>query len=456
MNILVGIQKSRITTDNPKLLNALQRLYTFRVPGASYTSAYRRRGWDGKKKFISDAGVFRSGLLIKILKHLSKIDCTPDIEFNPPLPKTPSLKAFTNIKYYDYQKDLISRALLLRRATITAPTGSGKTLIMAGLIKSLKEKKMIILFNTKQLLKQTYDFLKDICKIDNLGLCFGEGYIYGDIMLCTVQSIEKVLDTHLTQAEVLMVDECHEFCSGKKTLAAIEAFPKAAWRFGFTATVPSEPIKRHSLEGALGGVIQSVSTKELVEKGKLTKPIIQIIKRDYLADGEDERLSYLDVYDKYIVFNKERNSKIKDIVKEILNGTESARILILTKSLDHGRALDDSFAGLQSEFLEGACSVGERYQSISRFRNHGEGSILIGTRILQTGINIEEITHFINARGMKSEIATIQALGRALRVSDNKDKVYIYDFIDKEKYLSQHSRERVKHYKKEGHEVITT
>ena len=453
MKILVGIQKSRITTDNPKLLNALQRLYTFRVPGASYTSAYRRRGWDGKKKFISDAGVFRSGLLIKILKHLSKIDCTPDIEFNPPLPKTPSLKAFTNIKYYDYQKDLISRALLLRRATITAPTGSGKTLIMAGLIKSLKEKKMIILFNTKQLLKQTYDFLKDICKIDNLGLCFGEGYIYGDIMLCTVQSIEKVLDTHLTQAEVLMVDECHEFCSGKKTLAAIEAFPKAAWRFGFTATVPSEPIKRHSLEGALGSVIQSVSTKELVEKGKLTKPIIQIIKRDYLADGEDERLSYLDVYDKYIVFNKERNSKIKDIVKEILNGTESARILILTKSLDHGRALDDSFAGLQSEFLEGACSVGERYQSISRFRNHGEGSILIGTRILQTGINIEEITHFINARGMKSEIATIQALGRALRVSDNKDEVYVYDFKDKEKYLASHSRERIKHYKKEGHEV---
>jgi len=324
---------------------------------------------------------------------------------------------------------------------------------MAGLVKSLKDKKMIILFNTKQLLKQTYDFLKDVCKIKNIGLCFGEGYIYGDIMLCTVQSIEKVLDTHLTQAEVLMVDECHEFCSGKKTLAAIEAFPKAAWRYGFTATVPSEPIKRHSLEGALGSVIQSVSTKELVEKGKLTKPIINIIEREYEAEGEDENLSYLDVYDKYIVSNKERNEKIKETVKEILNGTERPRILILTKSLDHGRTLDNSFAGLQSEFLEGACSVGERYESISRFRNHGEGSILIGTRILQTGINIEEITHFINARGMRSEIATIQALGRALRVSDNKDEVYVYDFMDKEKYLSKHSRERIAHYKKEGHEV---
>ena len=453
MKIQVGIQKSRIYTDNPKLMKALQKLYTFRVPGATYTTAYRSRSWDGKKRFISQSGVFRSGLLIKMLAHLKKIECIPEITFDPPKSRTPSIATFANLKYYDYQQSLIEKAILLRRATITAPTGSGKTLIMAGLIKSLGQRKMVILFNTKQLLKQTYDFLKDICKIENLGLCFGEGYIQGDIMLSTVQSIGKILDTHLNEAEVLMVDECHEFCSGKNTLAAIESFPNAAWRYGFTATVPSEPIKRYSLEGALGSVLQSVNTKELVKKGKLTKPIIQIIEREYEAEGEDEQLSYLSVYDKYIVYNEGRNKKIKEKVKEILYETAAPRILILTKSLEHGRGLAKSFAGQQCEFLDGAKSVGERYESISRFRNHGTGAILIGTRILQTGINIEEITHFINARGMKSEIATIQALGRALRISSNKNEVYVYDFLDKEKYLSKHSRERINHYKKEGHEV---
>ena len=54
---------------------------------------------------------------------------------------------------------------------------------------------------------------------------------------------------------------------------------------------------------------------------------------------------------------------------------------------------------------------------------------------------------------MKSEIATIQALGRALRRHDSKEKVYIYDFLDKEKYLKEHSQARKKHYKKEGHEI---
>jgi superfamily II DNA or RNA helicase len=133
---------------------------------------------------------------------------------------------------------------------------------------------------------------------------------------------------------------------------------------------------------------------------------------------------------------------------------KTARILILTKSLDHGRTLENLCGG-QCEFLEGANSIQERYKAISRFRRCSESSILIGTKILQTGVNIEEITHFINARGMKSEIATLQALGRALRKHETKDKVYVYDFLDQEKYLFDHSTERVDHYKNEGHEVYT-
>lgn len=131
---------------------------------------------------------------------------------------------------------------------IKAPTAAGKTLIMAGLVKALKGRKMILLFNAKQLLTQTYDFLKSL-GIKDLGLCFSEGYINGEIMLCTVQSIEKVLDTHL-DSEVLMVDECHEFSNGKTTVAAIQSFPQANYRFGFTATPPSQKISKYNLEGA--------------------------------------------------------------------------------------------------------------------------------------------------------------------------------------------------------------
>ena len=454
MNIVVNTLNSRIETDNPEILDALYSLYSEKAPGYQYSPAYKRRQWDGNVHFVARNGTFRTGLLYRILEDLKKIDCEPKVlyeqsEFSQKYDKNYEIG---NFSYYDYQKELIDIGLRDMRGIIKSPTGSGKTLIMAGLVKALAGRKMVLLFNAKQLLTQSYDFLTKDCGMDNIGLCYGEGYIYGDIMLCTVQSIERILDTHLEEAEVLMVDECHEFANGKTTLAALRSFPKALYRIGFTATPPSDTIPKLNLEGSLGPVWSVVNTSGLIDAGKLTKPIIQLIDRPYTASGMDEDMTYLEAYDEYIVYNEERNNTIKEIVDDIRKQNKHARILVLTKSLDHGRTLENLLGGA-CEFLEGANSIGERYNAISRFRGCRNSSILIGTKILQTGVNIEEITHFINARGMKSEIATLQALGRALRLHDSKEKVFVYDFLDKEKYLSGHSLARKRHYKKEGHEV---
>jgi len=453
MKLKIGNLKSKIETDNPDLLKVLYNRYSFKVPGSEYSARYKKHHWDGKKHFISNSGFFRTGLLSKILNDLKQIDCVPDLEYIDPIKEiTPNGFDIAKFKYYNFQDEFIRKAISGMRGVIKSPTGSGKTLIMAGLVKALHGRKMVILFNAKQLLKQTYEFLQD-CGISDLGVCFGEGFIEGDIMLSTVQSIDKIADSHVRHAEVLLVDECHEFAKGRRNLSVIESFPKAQYRIGFTATPPSDQISKLQLEGALGPVWNIVETADLIEEGKLTKPVIQLINRSYNASGQDEGMSYSEVYDNYIVYNDLRNKIIREVVDDIKNKNKRARILILTKSLDHGRTLENLLEG-QCEFLEGDNSIGERYKAISRFRRCRDSSILIGTKILQTGVNIEEITHFINARGMKSEIATLQALGRALRKSKNKQKVYVYDFMDKEKYLYEHALERKNHYENEGHDVI--
>ena len=454
MEIKVSTLKSQLITDNPDLLKALRELYSFRITGSEYSPAYKRGGWDGKQHFITNTGKFPNGLLSRVLADLKKIQCTPDIKY---IDKQAAIKEksskLPSFDYYDYQKELIESSLKKKRGVVKSPTGSGKTLIMAGIVQALKGRKMTILFNAKQLLTQTYDFLTKDCNMDNVGICYGEGFVYGDIMLCTIQSLEKILDTHLKQSEVLLVDECHEFSKGRTTLAAINSFPKAVYRLGFTATTPSEKIPKYNLEGAFGPVIEVASTADLVEKGKLTRPIIQLVDRPYTCSGLDENMSYEEVYDTYIVNNTARNDIIKNIVYEITK-KQSARILVLTKSLAHGRILEELLKGfVRCSFIEGANSIGERYKAISEFRGEPSASVIIGTRVLQTGVNIKEITHLINARGLKGEIATLQALGRALRKFEGKDNAYIYDFLDKEKYLKNHANERKKHYKKEGHEV---
>ena len=183
-----------------------QSLYFIRHSWSGLGQSFTPTRWKNNETYKIKLGDYKEKLTNTII---SKQDYKAVIErFDSPntlFYLDPPYEIAITKKYYEYQKDLISKALLLGRATITAPKGSGKTLIMAGLVKSLKNKKMVILFNTKQLLKQTYDFLKDVCKIDNLGLCFGEGYIYGDIMLCTVQSIEKILDTHLILLSIFVI-----------------------------------------------------------------------------------------------------------------------------------------------------------------------------------------------------------------------------------------------------------
>lgn len=452
MKITVKNTSAKIETDNPQLLDALYKLYTFKIPGSEYSTSYRSHHWDGNKHFITKTGSFKSGLLPRILKDLEKINCKPEVIYLQEDQKKLNDYIVPSYKFYDYQEELIKTSLASKRAVIKSPTGSGKTLILAGLIQALHPRKMVILFNSKQLLTQTYEFLKNEIGFTDLGVCFGEGYINGNIMLCTVQSIEKILDTHLESAEVLFVDECHEFSKGKNSVAAIESFPSATFRFGLTATPPSDDIRLYTLEGALGPIIQVVDTNTLVEEGHLSKPIIQLINRKYEASGIDTDMTYREVYDAYIVNNESRNEMIVTIVENIKETKPDAKILILTKSLEHGRFLENKIK--DSQFLEGADDIASRYRTINKFRSTKKASILIGTNILQTGVNIKEITHFINARGLMSEIATLQALGRALRKHEKKDKVYIYDFMDKEKYLVKHSKKRKKYYEDEGHEVV--
>ena len=134
-----------------------------------------------------------------------------------------------------------------------------------------------------------------------------------------------------------------------------------------------------------------METAGLVESGKLTKPIIQLIDRPYTASGADEDMSYLEAYDEYIVYNEDRNNIIKDVVNEIRKNNKQSRILILTKSLDHGRTLEELLGDGPVQFLQGENSLGDRYQSIAKFLGHKESSVLIGTKILQTGIPLSAI-----------------------------------------------------------------
>ena len=442
-----------LETDNPKIIEALRTKYSFSVPGYQYSPAYRSRRWDGKKRYFASNGKFRTGLLTRVLKDLELIGVnTKDIvDYKVPENysdvKSVAVKKF---KYRDYQEDAILHCLKHKRIIVDSPTGSGKTLIMAGIIASLQSEDpdmhMTILFREKGILKQTYEFFQE-CGIKELGINSGEGYEHGRIMLSTVQSIERIIDSHLNTSKVLMVDEAHQFCKGETTIAAVESFPNALYRLAFTATPPREGAKdinaRMVLEGAFGDVYTTRTADELIKDGTLAKPIIQIIDNPAPSSIESN-LSYLEIYEKYVVNSKARNDIIKKVITKVYASKENAKVLILVKNLQHIDNLKKLIPNCYT--IEGKDNIGSRYDIIQEFITDTKPATIIGTNVMQTGISIDEISHMVNARGLAGEVPTIQGLGRGTRKAKGKTKVFLYDFYDHIKYLEAHSKQRIKHY----------
>jgi len=456
MKIVVGNLTSTLETDNPKIISALREKYAFPVPGHEYAQSYRNRRWDGKKRYFGANGKFRTGLLTRIVKDLEEIGAT-DIEWeNRPEQEEPFIPPVGNFEYREYQERAIYRCLKKRRAIIDSPTGSGKTLIMAGCIASLQHGRDItgvVLFREKGILNQTYEFFKK-CGIRDLGYNSGEGYVPGKIMLSTVQSIERIIDTHLQETELLMVDEAHQFCRGETTVAAVESFPNASYRLAFTATPPREKAKdinaRMVLEGAFGPVYTTRTAEDLIKDGALAKPIIQIVDNTPVSSVAND-LSYLEIYDEYVVNCDIRNDKIKEIVSKICKSNPDAKILILVKNLQHIENLQSRISNCYT--IEGKDDIDSRYDIINKFVRDDNAATIVGTNVMQTGISIDEITHMINARGLSGEVPTLQGLGRGIRKAKGKDKMYFYDFYDRMPYLENHSKQRIQHYKRLKFEV---
>jgi len=446
LNIIIENVNSLLRTDNPKLLSVFKKKYSAKIPGYRYSKAYQN-GWDGSKYFISNKGVVGTGLIPFIIEDLeeAKIPYTVTDSRNPPVDTQD--RTLPSIKYRDYQDQLIDLALEKRLALIQAPTGAGKTIILAGILKALHDKRGVVFFTQKSILLQTYNFLQN-AGID-VGIAFGDGEIIKPITLCTVQSVHKILDSHLNSAEFIVFDEVHEFSKGKITTKVVKSFPNASYRFGMSATIPKERLAKLNLTAYLGGVISEVDVRDLVKEGFLTPPTVTFLDLPRYADHSLLGASYSEIYDSCIINNEQRNNQIKELCAQILKS--DARILILVKNLNHLEILKKLIPA--SMTLEGKDDISIREEVIKKFKE-SNNSVLIGTKIMQTGIDIPEITHLINARGLKSEIATIQALGRALRIHDSKQKVYIYDFKDQVPYLSDHTKSRRKAYRSLKIEVV--
>jgi len=403
--------------------------------------SYTKVIWSNKKKefrkfsCVSPYGFFGSGFLEVIEERWPEIT----IKRNQNMTKLGMISI--SCKLRDYQINAISTSLKKKRGIIYAPTGSGKTVIAAALISSISS--CIFIVHTRALLEQQRKNLKNLLGEEIGILGSGEREI-NKIMVCTIQSLSNLEKRELKKFEhyqMLLVDEAHHAHSDsyQKILRII----KAPYRFGLTATPHQLWTKEEYMKTTafIGPIIYKVRYQELEKKGFLACPIVYI----FTINHPRLNSNWSEIYKRSIVENKKRNKLIAQLAKRI---SVRRSVLIQVALIEHG---ENIVKFLPDAFLVKGETPKEVQNQIKEALKRKDIRIVISTTVWKEGVDIPSLDCVINAVGKKSRISTIQSVGRALRP---KEKAYIIDFLDlNQKYLEDHSKERLKIYKSLGWEV---
>jgi len=357
--------------------------------------------------------------------------------------KKPKLKGIT---FRDDQERMIDSALQKQRGVLIAPTGTGKSILALGIMSALPKKaKILFLAHTVDLVKQ---FKADCEKYGfDTGLVQGQSKDISKRVTCaTIQTISKLDWREISDHwDTVLIDESHKVSSVKNRYSDFLQRQLAPMKIGFTATIPKEGEARWCSDAFIGPPIDEVTMDEGVENEMLTPPIVKILTYQRVH-GDPNIRQYKDYYNTFIVNNPTRNRLIVKAAKHHIDKGQS--VLIFVSKISQGDILQQlaKDKGLTVPFYRGQSPSDEREDALKRMKSK-DILACICTTIWKEGINIPPLNVIINASGGKSDIQTIQVIGRGTRKFEDKDKLIVYDFVDPYRYIADHFCLRLLMYK---------
>lgn len=438
---------------------SFMELCSYRPNGYQFSPKFQAGYWDGRirlaKTLQANSYSFPSGLLESVreffIDHGFKIKEKRGYKVKE-LAKS-DIATLKTKTLRDYQIDAVAMALYHKRGVIKAPTGSGKSLVAAALIKTIR-KETLFLTHSMTILRQTADVFKRELGEKFVGI-IGDKVYQPDppVTVASVQTfyrnIRKYSDL-LARKRVLIGDEIHHATS-TSWYKIMQQVP-AIYRIGLTAT-PAVGGHKLLLEAATGKVIYTIASTKLIEEGYLSKP------RIYMLEVDKGRLSYrLDYHAAYkngLTHYPYRNRMIANCAKFLSQYKEFKPIIIQVKRLSHMRILKKYLIrrNVNVASLQGADEAAKR-QHYFKLVKKSKLDVLLVSTILDEGVDLPNIRTLIVAPGDWSPIKTIQRLGRGMRTTKKKKEVIVIDFFDyTHEYLLKHSKKRRATYKREKHDV---
>ena len=366
-------------------------------------------------------------------------------EFLDKRKKKESVDFSTNVSLRSHQKTAIEASALKEYGIITAPPGSGKTVIGLAIIAEKKQPALIIV-HRKQLLEQWMERIEAFLGIPKKEIGrIGQGKARPDqaITVAMIQSLSKYIDKQENQEfaqsfGTIIIDECHHIPAEtyRNTISRLTPY----YQYGLTATPFRKGNDGKIIFIHLGEIIAEIKEQE-IEKYKRARIIVRHTSLDMPFNLKTDPF---EVLSKVLVHDSARNRLIiNDVIKELNNGNKA---VIITERKEHIATL---YQFLKQSFetitLSGEDSENSR-KTKWKILNEGNFQALITTgQFLGEGTDLQNVSHLFLVYPFSFKGKLVQYMGRVQRSEVNP---VIYDYRDyKIDYLNRLYLKRNTYYR---------
>jgi len=455
----------------PHVYYELADQFTFEVPGAKFSPAYKNRYWDGKiRLFNTQTQQIYVGLLDKVIQFCADHNYTYDFvnnkhyglpfEVNEQI-SLEGVKDYMNAicKYSprSYQVEGVYDALRHNRKLLISPTASGKSLMIYSIVRYFVERKQntLIVVPTTSLVEQMYkdfaDYGWDVGSFCHKIYAGKERETNSQVIITTWQSIYKLPRKYFERFSVVIGDEAHQFKS-KSLISIMTKLADAKYRYGFTGTLDGTQTHKWVLEGLFGPSYKIIKTDELMKKGHVATLDINVL----LLKHPPNKFETFEDEIQYIINHDRRNKFIRNLALDLKGNT----LILFARVEGHGEPLynlinSNSLEQRHVFFVHGGVDTEDREKVRSITETQNNAIIIASYGTFSTGINIKNLHNVIFASPSKSRIRNLQSIGRILRKGSNKTKATLYDIADdisfksRKNYTLNHLIERIKIYNEE-------
>jgi len=473
---------------------------------------FKRGQWDGKiHLYDRKTNRMYVGLKDKLIEKLKELSISYDIDDSfdnmfkgEPLDKINSfLKNLnTHLDIYEHQIDMVKAALHLKRIVAISPTGSGKSFAYYVYIKYLFEnvlqptEQILLVVPTISLVLQMQSDFEEYDKKygtikDKIYTIMGgvDKETTSPITISTWQSIQHQhivpkygsMVEYFKRFRVIIMDEFHQYGKAsydqtKRSIEISESCINADWRLGATGTTDDWPVHHMVMEGLVGPIYRITKTQKLIEQ-KILSPlkifayifkypseVCQATGRMMLSQGDNRKAYQLEV--EMIYSHTQRNFAVCKIASLLKQNT-----LVLFTRIKHGQMLYQKICELTKGvnkvfYVDGSTSAQEREDVRAQMERDSNCICIASVQVFGVGINIKNIHNIISAAGSKSKIRVLQAIGRGLRIHEDKKRLTVIDIVDDLSFTQKnevtgrsktfknfsllHHAARLNYYKKEG------